>query len=84
LYDQQGLRRLAAEPKLPTRQVIKLTSSKVQLERIRYRASQAEAVTLSFSSASTRREVFPVDVLQRVNGEIVGGIRYLVRTGEGG
>ena len=84
LYDQRGLRRLAAEPKLPARQVIKLTSSKVQLEKIRYRGSQAEAVTLAFSSASTRREVFPVDVFQRVNGEIVGGIRYLVRTGPGG
>jgi hypothetical protein len=60
---------------------VPLRSARVQLTGIRYRPLQEELVRLSFTATSQRRGEFPVDVTQRVNGRVVGGVRYLVRTG---
>ena len=60
-----------------------LNGSKTALNGLQLRPGQAAALSISFSSELLARKEFPVDVLQRVDGEIVGGIRYLVRTGHG-
>jgi hypothetical protein len=62
-------------------QFVPLRSARVRLTGIRYEPFQKELIRLSFAYTGARTGEYPVDITQRVNGKIVGGVRYLVRTG---
>lgn len=54
----------------------------VEIPGLRMRSGEAQPVTLTFVSfEDTPAGTFDVDVLQRLDGVIVGGIRYRVRVG---
>jgi hypothetical protein len=58
-----------------------ITDTTVTLTGFRLRGRQAERVTLTFASAKRDTATFNVDVEQRVGDNVIGGIRYVVRTG---
>lgn len=57
-----------------------VTKPEVRMPGIRLDAFEAHPVTLTFSSEQRKEQEFVVDVVQVVDGEEVGGVRYLVRT----
>jgi hypothetical protein len=69
------------EPRRENARFVPLRSARVRLAGIRYQPLLEELIRLSFTSTSRRTGEYPVDITQRVNGRIVGGVRYLVRTG---
>jgi hypothetical protein len=81
--DEREFKRLRNASEPPVAASLKLKESKVELNGLQLIPGQAGALTISFTSNYQERKEFPVDVLQRVDGKIVGGIRYLVRTGYG-
>lgn len=60
---------------------ITLNSPEVLLGPIQYKPLQHQAVSFSISSTSEQQSEYPVDVIQLIDGKVVGGIRYLVHTG---
>jgi hypothetical protein len=64
-------------PMAPAHRVV---AGKVRIPKLRFEPQQAEPVTLTFVATNLKGE-HEVDVVQRVAGRVVGGIRYLVRSG---
>jgi hypothetical protein len=79
--DDPELAEVPGEPKTYPYKVTRVTNSKAAFRGIRLQGRQDGAITLAFSSAIKQKKIYTVDVVQRQNGKIVGGIRYLVRTG---
>jgi hypothetical protein len=60
----------------------RLKSPKVVLRGFRLKRRQAEPVVMTFRSPSKARASFDVHVVERIADKPVGGILYIVRTGE--
>lgn len=58
-----------------------LRSPTTRLERIPFEPLQAAALGLSVDAGSSRPGDYPLDVIQYADGEVVGGIRYVLRIG---
>ena len=61
--------------------VYKLGAKSTELKSVHLKPRQAERMTLTFSSRQTTKATYDVHVTQRVKGETVGGILFVVRTG---
>lgn len=71
--DAQGV----ARPPIPYR----ITASEAVFARIRLGPMQTERMTVTFRSTDQRVASYDVDIVQYVGSEVIGGIRYVVRTG---
>lgn len=69
------------EPKERPLAAYRLTEPRVRFEDFVLEPGEAAPVTLTFHSDQERVASYPVHVVQRMGGEEVGGILYVVRTG---
>lgn len=67
----------AEPPSLPPHRV---TASKVRLTGLPFEPRQAEPLALTFVARERLKGAHDVDVVQRVAGRLVGGIRFVVRS----
>jgi hypothetical protein len=63
--------------------VYRITAAEAVVSGLLMPPGYAAAATVTFTSTQTTRASYDVDVLQRERGEVIGGIRFVVRTGGG-
>lgn len=76
----QGLQGLQRTARLP---IYKFGAKNTVLKGFHMEPRQADRMTLTFSSKQTTKAVYHIHVTQKVKGETIGGILFIVRTGYG-